>query len=300
MKKSLLIVLFLQLATIIYADDVYISENFKNHFCKEIQKVSYSNQSNWKEDLLRGLKEKAKVLGANSLIRVEFHSNSFRNNSVEGVAANCDISKSPEFFIKSPSLYSNTLTKYNIDEDNDNKKFIGIEVGKTEATFTGSVPSIGYSETFSDKGEHYGIKIGEFFKADGQNYRIGFSLQQYNTSDNADIFHTALSADYLNSLGDSAFQTFIGSHLAFFRYEKSGLKESGADVDTTSINKTAIGFQFGGLYNITKNHNLEIGYRITPMSASGSNSITYSGTTYPIKFVIEDVKAWYFGLSSKF
>lgn len=95
-----------------YAEEIHISENYRDHYCKEIETIYYDNPSNFKSDLLEGLKAKASKLGANSILRVDYAKGNLGGNTVRGVAANCDISKSPEFFQKSPSKNPEYINRY--------------------------------------------------------------------------------------------------------------------------------------------------------------------------------------------
>ena len=176
----------------------------------------------------------------------------------------------------------------------DNDMFVGVEVGNTKANFKASVPSIGYSLSESDDARHQGIKLGKIFNSS----RVALSIQGYNETDGVSVSSQAISADYF--LVNGIFKPFIGLHLAHFSYEKSGLIALGYDSDKISASDTALGFQFGGLYSINKQIDFEAGYRITNLDATGSNSITASGTVYPVDFVVEDAKAWYVGLNYKF
>lgn len=139
MKKVFWLVPCTVLCISLYAEDIHISENYKKHYCKEIQKIYYSNPSNLKSDLLTGLKAKASQLGANSIVRVEFTHSIFSNNTAEGIAANCDISKSPEFFLKSPLRNGEDIRSYSTVESSKGKIFVGIGMTKGQGTHTTNV-----------------------------------------------------------------------------------------------------------------------------------------------------------------
>jgi len=98
-KKLLLIIPFILNSLI--ANDIKVSENFIPHYCQEIQDISISNIGTSKEDLISKLKIKAKNLNGNSLIKVNFNDGFFGEKSIlDATVANCDISKSPHFFLK--------------------------------------------------------------------------------------------------------------------------------------------------------------------------------------------------------
>lgn len=177
-----------------------------------------------------------------------------------------------------------------------NDMFVGVEVGNTEASFKASLSGYSLNENY-DAG-HQAVKIGKFFKIENHSFRTVATIFNYNSEDGSDVESWAVNIDYL--IGDDKFKPFAGLHLANFDYEMSGLKALGYNNDSVSLSDTAIGFHFGGLYSIDEKFDFEAGYRITPISATDSNSVTDSGTVYPIDFKVEDAKAWYFGLNYKF
>lgn len=94
-------------------ENIYISENFLNHpYCKNIEKISIQSIDDDKVTLLRKLKIIASKKGANTIINLNYDSGFFgTKSSIRGIAANCDIDKSPELFFKSSKNISNEQLK---------------------------------------------------------------------------------------------------------------------------------------------------------------------------------------------
>lgn len=167
----------------------------------------------------------------------------------------------------------------------DKAWLLGIEAGSTKMDVKASRGGISASAT--TKGGHQAIKVGRYF---GNNIRVYGSFYNFNEEDNVDVSAQSISADYL--IGEESFKPFIGVNLTRFSYEESGLKKLGASKDSVKLSDTALGIQFGGLYSVNDNFDLEAGYKVVKTDASD----TLDG----VKIEADGVEGWYGGVNYNF
>lgn len=173
--------------------------------------------------------------------------------------------------------------------------FVGMEIGHSTMdysyTYSGYTTRSGTEDT---SGGHQAIKLGKYF---GNNIRASLSLFRYNEEADVDVNTQTLGIDYL--IGDGAFKPFIGVGISRFTYKETGFG-SGYSKDSIELKDTALGIQFGGLYEINKNWDIEAGYRI--LKTNGSDTVTYTPTNPDLKIAIEsdDSKQWFIGVNYNF
>lgn len=138
MKKKILLTSLL-LTDYLNANQIYISENFRTHNCTNIDYVYIKDHQKSKEELFEILKDQAKALGGNSVIQAEYSSQLFDTQHIAcGIAANCDINKSPSFFLKSNNISQRTINLFS-------QLALGsesVEMSKSNTKETISSPSI--------------------------------------------------------------------------------------------------------------------------------------------------------------
>ncbi len=176
------------------ASEITISENFRQHACTKIDGVFASKGDGTKEELFDMLKEQTKTLGGNSIIEAQYDSDFFgMRNIARGVAANCDIAKSPSFFLKSD--YTN--------HENRNLFLLG---------------SVSNESVEMSKGDQK-----EAQSSSGMNIKIGMmeSNYRYYGAFNFGVGMQLLgSADYIFQINDKI-SLFAGGSIGSSQYELS-------------------------------------------------------------------------------
>jgi hypothetical protein len=212
MNKKLLVLPLLLGINSVASDYIYISENYINHYCKNIDKISVTSASGTKEELFELLKEKARKLSANSIIQAEYGGGFYGTQSIaSGIAADCDVSKSPSFYLKRPEseIKKNLFGFVSVSNEN-----VEMEAGKIKETQS----SIGINAKL-------GVLKNNYRYYGNVNAGVGLSL--------------LASADYIFFLNNNI-SLFAGGSLGTAQYE---LSSSGK-----SINTMVTGFQFGVRY----------------------------------------------------
>ncbi len=218
MNKKLLIVPLLLGVHSVASDDIYISENFINHFCKNIDKVSVASTSGTKEELFELLKVKARKLGANSIIQAEYGGGFYgTQNIASGIAADCDISKSPNFFLKSngSAQIKNVFGLISVSSENVTMESSSSKEIKSSAGVNGKI----------------GILNANFRYYGTFNYGLGMTI--------------LASADYIFKPIQQTMSFFAGVSAGASQYDLSSGKSISTKISGLQVGVRYLNFEFG-------------------------------------------------------
>ncbi len=228
-------IIFFCVVGIIQAKEIYVSENFIEHDCNDIKKVTITSIGGSKDILLAKLKRKAIILGGNSVIKVKYHSGFFNNKyDISGVVSNCDIDNSPGFFLKAPLL-------------NEKSKMFGVIAVSKE--------TVNISKTYSND---------EIKSSDGILAKLGFQDKdfRYYLSINSGLgFSLLASSDYMLPL-NSRVELFTGLSCGEAEYNLGS---------SDNLSSKVLGVQFGLKY---KDFEIELKY-LQGLDSQFINNIEY-------------------------
>jgi hypothetical protein len=274
------------------ADQIHVSENFQNHSCEEIEYLSTTGSTNDKNELIKPLKEKAKKLGANSLIKVKYSQGGIfgSNFEVEGIAAKCDLANSPSFFIKSPSVdtveikTTNALTK--------RTSFIGINYGASSFKFNISESGAqNNSNSYSMSPSNVKVLLGKYI----DNKRISFGYTHFNTASDTSI--NVVDASYDRIFSYNNIKLFAGGSLSQITFTIKDLKSKGYSKNQLDISGIQLSVNLGVLYELNYYSELEIGVKQS-LFTNNQDSIASASSTFDMD--IDSLSQFYMGYNFKF
>jgi uncharacterized protein YbjQ (UPF0145 family) len=281
---------------ILIANEIHVSENFQEHYCKEIKYVSASGTSNDKEELIKPLKEEAKKLGANSLIKVKYDYSGLLDSdySVEGIIAHCDIAKSPAFFIKSPSLNSPEVKTNN--QVVNYSTYVGINYGysnfKFNITQTGSQTT---SKDYSMNPDSFGFTVGKYI----EDKRLALQYTHFNIGSNGNASIIDISYDkFFDKIKiHPKAKFYAGGTLSLITFEVKDLAKDGYSKDSIDVSGLQVSFNVGSIIALNKKSEVELGLK---QSIFTNNQDSISNGTTSINMEIDSVTQLYLGYHFKF
>jgi opacity protein-like surface antigen len=179
----------------------------------------------------------------------------------------------------------------------DLQYFLGAGATRVNADYKGTiaVPSVGYSESFSDDMSDTGLTLKTGVILD-KSHRISLSYSKFSGED-TDVKVILGNYDYLIPINND-FRLYAGVHAGNAEYKETntGL----ADNNEVKMSGLAYGAQVGAIYDITKNIEFELGLAYTKYNVDKSFTGTESGVNYNAKIELEDSTSMSAGINYKF
>ncbi len=176
----------------------------------------------------------------------------------------------------------------------DLQYFLGAGAERGSLDWKGSVdiPSLTYSENISGDMSDTGLKLKAGVILD-KTHRISLSHAKFSGSD-VDFTLILGNYDYLIPVNED-FRFLAGIHAGNAKYE-----ETDVDLGKFDMSGLAYGVQIGGIYDITKNVELEVGFAYTKYNVDESFSGTISGIDFNANAELEDSTSMSAGINYKF
>lgn len=163
----------------------------------------------------------------------------------------------------------------------------GFERGDMNGKYSYS-QSNGYSESdsISDDASDLKLKMGAILE---KTHRVSLSHINYGIEGGGDFRIILGNYDYLIPINDKI-RVLAGLHLGNANWDEGDFKMSGL----------AYGAQIGGIYDITKNVEFELGLSFTKYNLDKSSSGTFLGIDWNEKVELEDSTSMFIGINYKF
>lgn len=142
------------------------------------------------------------------------------------------------------------------------------------------------SESISDDARDIKLKVGAILD---KTHRVSVSHINYGIEDGGDFRIILGNYDYLIPINDKI-RVLAGLHLGNANWDEGDFKMSGL----------AYGAQIGGIYDITKNVEFELGLSFTKYNLDKSSSGTFLGIDWNAKIELEDSTSMFIGINYKF
>ncbi|RXJ94093.1 hypothetical protein CRU94_09230 [Arcobacter sp. AHV-9/2010] len=164
---------------------------------------------------------------------------------------------------------------------------VGFERGDMNGKYSYS-QSNGYSESdsISDDASDLKLKLGAILE---KTHRVSLSHINYGIEGGGDFRIILGNYDYLVPMNDK-FKLLAGLHIGNANYEIDDFKMSGL----------AYGLQVGGIYDITKNIEFELGLAYTQYNLDKNSTGTVLGIDWNEKVELEDSTSMFIGINYKF
>lgn len=180
----------------------------------------------------------------------------------------------------------------------DVQPFVGVGIERTTADYNykASGSALGYSYSYSDDASDTTLKLKAGAILD-KTHRLSVSHAKYSDY-GADVRILLLNYDYLFPINEK-FNLYAGAHAGQAKYEQYVNPSIGKiDIDMSGL---VYGLQFGALFDITKNIELEAGLAYSKYNVDDTISGTTSlGFDYSVKTELEDSTSMFIGINYKF